>query len=508
MAQLRKHTRRTFLKINGAALATLSGTASTARDLTKRIEIDPKPRHDLSPYLYMQFMEPLGTTDGSVSAAWDYRRDGWRQDVINITKELAPSLIRWGGNFSAYYRWKEAVGPREHRKPMLNICWGGIEPNQVGTAEFMDFCRQVGAEALMCVNFESDGKEVWSRTPKGEERWAGADEAAEWVDYCNNPTNSLRIQHGFQKPLGLKLWQIGNETSYGKGFSLDTAIRKTIQFAKAMRKVDPDIELIGWGDNNWAKPMIEGAGEYLNYIAFHHMFNPDTKDDPTLRVNEFRKDPARTWDVLMRAYSIHERKIKQIYDQTSGYGIPLALTECHYTIPGRNRCEVLSTWAAGVSYARLLNVHERYGDRLKIATSADFCGTRWMVNAVMIPVPGGNSFMMPVARVMSLYRKHSGEKYIAVNQSPGDLDVTASRTGNRVFLHVVNTNRTEPVRCRFIIQNEDIQSARVYEIAADPEFEVTQFEPDRIAPKRKDLPDTTEWICPAASVSAVELLIA
>jgi hypothetical protein len=34
---------------------------------------------------------------------------------------------------------------------------------------------------------------------------------------------------------------------------------------------------------------------------------------------------------------------------------------------------------------------------LKIATLADFCGTRWQVNAVMIPTPGGKSYMMPVA---------------------------------------------------------------------------------------------------------------
>jgi hypothetical protein len=33
------------------------------------IVVDPTPRFDLSPYLYMPFMEPLGTTDSSVAAA-------------------------------------------------------------------------------------------------------------------------------------------------------------------------------------------------------------------------------------------------------------------------------------------------------------------------------------------------------------------------------------------------------------------------------------------------------
>lgn len=62
-------------------------------------------------------------------------------------------------------------------------------------------------------------------------------------------------------------------------------------------------------------------------------------------------------------------------EETSAYKIPLALTECHYSIEGRNRCEVLSSCAAGVSYARIMNSHERNGDVLKIATMADFCGT-------------------------------------------------------------------------------------------------------------------------------------
>jgi alpha-L-arabinofuranosidase len=107
----------------------------------------------------MQFMEPLGTTDGSVAAAWDFRTNRWRPDVVEATRDLSPTMIRWGGCFSSYYKWKEAVGPRDQRKPMINLLWGGIETNQVGTAEFVDFCSQVKADPLMCVNFESDGRD-------------------------------------------------------------------------------------------------------------------------------------------------------------------------------------------------------------------------------------------------------------------------------------------------------------------------------------------------------------
>jgi len=471
------------------------------------ISVNPEPRFDLSPYLYMQFMEPLGNTDSSVAAAWDFLRDCWREDVIEVTKALSPALLRWGGIFCSYYRWKEAVGPRDLRKPMINLLWGGIESNQVGTCEFVDFCRQVGAEPLICVNFESEGKKRWAVSPKGDTRSAGPGEAREWVDYCNNPSNPDRKRHGVKEPCNVRFWQLGNETSYGKdGFDCETAAAKTVEFAREMRKADPSIQLIGWGDSGWAARMIEIAGKEIQYIAFHHMFNPDRniKDSP-LRGIEYRKDPARTWEHLMSAYQVHQAKIMEMREQVSGTNIPLALTECHFSLPGRNRCEVLSTWAAGVSYARMMNVHERNGDILKIATLADFCGTRWQVNAIMIPVPGGRSYMMPVARIMCLYRHHTGEKALTVSSLPPELDVTASRTGNRLFLHVINTDRTASVKTQLAVEGMKIVSGRVFELAADPMFEIMDTTWEEFAEKEKVVDENGFCSFPPASVSALEL---
>src|SRR5262245_19432283 len=129
---------------------TLGGAAAGAITLPRRVWADdaatltiaPEPLFKLSPWRYMQFMEPLGTTDGSVEASWDHLEQRWRPDLVAATKELAPPMMRWGGLFSAYYRWREAIGPREQRKTMHNLVWGGVESNQVGTAEFLDFCKQ------------------------------------------------------------------------------------------------------------------------------------------------------------------------------------------------------------------------------------------------------------------------------------------------------------------------------------------------------------------------------
>ena len=469
------------------------------------IKIDPAPRFALSPYLYMQFMEPLGVTDSSVDAAWDFGADQWREDVIETTRELSPSLLRWGGCFCSYYRWKEGVGPRSERKPMLNQLRGGLYNNQVGTHEFVDFCRRVGADPLIVVNFESDGRRYWATDPKGANRSGNAAEAAGWVDYCNNPTNPLRRQHGIPEPYGVKLWQIGNETSYERNaFDVETAAKKTLEFARAMRQADPSIALIGWGDSGWAARMAEVAGEALQYLAFHHHFGPGGADSP-LRGIEYRKDPDRTWDFLMRTCQSHEQRIREMRDQVAPFNIPLALTESHYALPGRNRCEVLSTWAAGVANARLLNVHERHGDVLRIATLADFCGTRWQNNAVMIPVPGGHAYLMPVALVMALYRKHSGHDSCTVTDAPADLDVTASRTGDRLFLHVVNTNRTRALTTQFEVAAHLVRRGNTFTVAADPESEVIETDPEPVRLKEGTLPPDGSWTFPAASVTAVTL---
>ena len=68
-----------------------------------KVFLEPQPLFELSPYLYMQFMEPLGKTDGFVAVAWDGEANRWRGDVLRVTRELGPTLMRWGGCFSSCY---------------------------------------------------------------------------------------------------------------------------------------------------------------------------------------------------------------------------------------------------------------------------------------------------------------------------------------------------------------------------------------------------------------------
>src|SRR5438045_4046847 len=110
--------RRAFLKRATAALTTAALAARqqvAAQESANAIIVDPKPLHDISPRLYMQFMEPLGVTDSSVEASWSYDIDDWRKDFVDLTKDLHSGVLRWGGLLSRYYKWKEGVGPAEKR---------------------------------------------------------------------------------------------------------------------------------------------------------------------------------------------------------------------------------------------------------------------------------------------------------------------------------------------------------------------------------------------------------
>jgi len=233
--------RRGFIEGLGAAVPAVAlrgGGTGGAQAIAGPSEllVDPCPRFALAPCLYMQLMEPLGVADGSMYAARDFGAQRWREEVVESSQGLAPTLLRWGGCCCSYYCWKEGVGLGHRRKPMRSQLWGGVYDHQVGTHELVDFCRRIGADPLLVGNFESGGRRQWATDSQGNIRLG---EAAEWMDCCENPANAQRRERGAQAPYGVTLWQIGNETSSDpNGFGVEDAARKPVGFAKAMRPAD------------------------------------------------------------------------------------------------------------------------------------------------------------------------------------------------------------------------------------------------------------------------------
>jgi len=510
-----KPSRRDILRtLGGVAAGAIAAPRTAWADDAATLTIAPEPLFELSPWLYMQFMEPLGATDNSMEAAWSYDADDWRSDFIATTRDLAPGMMRFGGLLSRYYKWREGVGPARERPWYRNYVWGGKETHRVGIHEFVDFSRRVGAEPLYCVNFLSDGFEHFAHKQEGN-RSGDAAEAADWVSYCNDPDHPDRKRHGHVAPYSVKYWQLGNETNYGKGgFNKDAALAATIDFARAMRARDPGLQLIAWGDNGWAADMAERAGEHINYIAVHAMQQTPVRRDTVLQGCDYQDAPERAWEELMEIIPARiEKKLIALEAELDGRKskLPIAITEGHLSLQPHNANPILTEWLTGVYHARVMNLYQRHGARVKIATAADFNGMRWTTNALMHQVPGGVSYLLPVGAVMRLFKRHSGRDAVSVRSAPSSLDVTASRSGNSVFLNVANINYSRSTPALFTVDGMTVKAAKIYQIAPEkPRQEISPRNPDVFNPREHTLPsgDTFQWHFPARSVAAVHLTCA
>jgi alpha-N-arabinofuranosidase len=503
--------RREFLKTAVVTAAAQSALAAQAN----AIVIDPKPLFDISPLLYMQFMEPLGITDSSVEAAWSYDTDDWRKDFVDVVRDLAPDTMRFGGLFSRYYHWREGIGPPERRPWMRNYVWGGKETNRVGTHEFVDFCRRVGAEPLYCVNFLSDGEKRYATMREGN-RTGDAREAADWVSFANDPDHPDRKQNGAPQPYNIKLWQLGNETSYGGAtFSKDQSIAHTIEFARAMKARDRSIRLIGWGDHGrggelWAKDLIERAGEHLDFVAIHMMGQSPKRPNTVLKGLRYQKEPEVAWQELLELSNNVENRVSQL-DEVVGAAhadIGIAITEGHLSLSPHNTNPILFEWLSAAYHARSLNIYQRHGARVKIATAADFQGNRWTNNAVIVPTPSGKSFLMPVGSIARLFKRYNGKHGVAVTSAPAGLDIAASRSGNKIYLHVANLQYRGGIDATFVVDGMTAVNGKAYAIAPDDLRQyVNQDQPDVFKPVEMTLSGSPvlQGQFPAGSVTVVEL---
>ena len=517
-----RHGRRTFIR-HCSALAlgsTLDYSRRDSSSTSSAVVIDPEPLFEISQCLHMQFMEPLGITDSSVEAAWDYETDDWRNDFVESVKDLAPGAMRFGGDFSRYYKWREGVGPVANRPAMRNYAWSGKETNRVGTHEFVDLSRRVGAEPFYCVNFLSDGQQRFWKARDGSVRTGDASEAADWVSYANDPGNAERRANGVSAPYNIKIWQLGNETSYGNGgFTKDQSIEHTIEFAKVMKQRDPSIQLIGWGDRwkptepLWAADLLDRAGNYLDYVAIHMMQQHPRKPNSVLNSLRYQQEPEQAWNELLELSRAIEVRIQELEEVISAHksSAGIAVTEGHLTLRPHNINPILQEWLTGVFHARSMNIYQRHGARVKIATACDFCGTRWTTNGVMLQVPRGVTYLMPVGSVMKLFKLHNGTHGVAVNSCPSDLDIAASRAADRMFLHVTNLNYDRSAAATFAVEGNAFTGGRVFEIAPENLRQaVNEDQPEVFAPEEKALPwgSPLSWSFPLGSVSVVEFDLA
>ncbi len=47
--------------------------------------------------------------------------DGMDPDMLQMARDLKPSIVRFGGNFTSGYHWRDGIGPRDKRVSGLNL---------------------------------------------------------------------------------------------------------------------------------------------------------------------------------------------------------------------------------------------------------------------------------------------------------------------------------------------------------------------------------------------------
>jgi alpha-N-arabinofuranosidase len=222
------------------------------------------------------------------------------------------------------------------------------------------------------------------------------------------------------------------------------------------------------------------------------------RPDTVLRGLRYQQDPQRAWEELIELADAVERRVVEIEQDCKG---AIAITEGHLSMSPHNSNPILYEWLSAVYHARSMNIYQRHGGRIRIATGADFPANRWTVTSIMVPTPRGRSYLMPVGSIARLFKRHNGTHGVAVTSAPAGLDIAASRTGNKLYLHVANTQYGRAVEASF----PGTSGGRVFEIAPrDLRAYVNADQPDTFKPREQTLTGST-WSFPAGSVSAVEL---
>jgi len=272
--------RRRFLSSLGQAGAAVAASSwldtigyAQVRSGPARAFVRPAPsRGDFDRRLLGSFLEHLGRAiytgvyePGSPLADGK----GFRADVAREITELGVPIVRYpGGNFVSGYNWLDGVGPKAQRPTVLDRAWNSLETNQFGTNDFVDWCRAVGTEPLLGMNFGTGTAEM----------------AVAYAEYCNvergTKWSDLRRSHGYEQPHNIRYWCLGNEMDgpwqIGQLQAREYG-RKARDVARQMRGIDRGVQLIACGSSGtsmpqylvWDREVLEECYDQVDGISLH-----------------------------------------------------------------------------------------------------------------------------------------------------------------------------------------------------------------------------------------------
>jgi alpha-N-arabinofuranosidase len=283
----------------------MTSTSSSASPVAQVTLHTAFHRGSIDRRLFGSFIEHMGRCvytgvyepDHSTADPW-----GFRKDVAELVEELGVSLVRYpGGNFVSGYDWLDGVGPVADRPRRLDLAWRSIETNEVGPDEFLPWARRLNLEPMMAVNLGTKG----------------VAEAAALVEYCNVESGThyadLRRANGTEDPHAIKLWCLGNEMDgeWQIGHKdADDYGKLAAEAGKAMRLVDPSIELVACGSSNremdtfgeWERTVLEHTWDVADYLSMHAYYDGrQTREDflaSGFRMDRFISDVIATADAV------------------------------------------------------------------------------------------------------------------------------------------------------------------------------------------------------------------
>jgi alpha-N-arabinofuranosidase len=400
---------------------------------------------------------------------------GWKPEIIDVLKSLRSGLYRWpGGNFVSAHDWRDAIGDPDKRPPTWDPVWRALQPNDIGTDEFMTLCLLTNVEPYITVN-----------SGFGEAR-----SAAEYVEYANGPVTTrmgaMRAANGHPEPYNVKFWNIGNEMwgDWQFGYMpLAQYLVKHNLFAKAMRKVDPNIILIAsgampdtmtgskmslklgnklipdyLGPADWTGALFLNCLDNMDMISEHYYnYNShfdlalakQVPNDPNEPLVDWMRRPANHIRIKYEEYQEYLNRIPALKKKP----VPIALDEYAYAGGGRGR----GNYKVVPAYA--WNFHEmfRHSDLFQLGSLTFITG--------IYSAARGQAVLNPVGMLFKFYRDHYGTIPVDVSGNspqpkpkvpPGGeqpvvhagsdtfpLDVAAAWTADRKALIVAVINPTE-----------------------------------------------------------------
>lgn len=276
----------------------------------------------VDPRIFGSFIEHLGrAVYGGIyekgSSLSDER--GFRKDTLELIKEIDVPIVRYpGGNFVSAYNWEDSVGPVNERPKRAELAWQVIENNEFGLNEFMDWSKIANTSPMMAVNLGT----------------RGIDAARNVIEYCNfkggTYYSDLRKKHGYSDPHNIKLWCLGNEMDgpWQIGHkSADEYGALAWETGKAMRAVDPSIELVACGSSGlmmptfgeWEATVLDHCYDTVDYLSMHTYYNNFADDSAdflanTLNMDDFIKSVIATCDYV-KGKKHSKKKINISFDE-------------------------------------------------------------------------------------------------------------------------------------------------------------------------------------------------